>query len=224
MAGIPPIEPYPLPSVADLPGNTAQWTVDPDRAALLVHDMQRYFLRPFPPTVRDPLVHNAARLRGLASTQGIPVAYTAQPGGMTEESRGLLRDFWGPGMRVDPVDREVVEPLAPGPDDAVFTKWRYSAFFRSGLHEWLREHGRDQLVVCGVYAHVGVLMTAVEAFSNDIQPFLAADAVADFSAEYHWLAVEYAARRCAVVATTDTLVGSPATAVATARGTREVSA
>ncbi|MFB7501009.1 isochorismatase family protein [Streptomyces sp. NPDC056161] len=208
MAGIPPIEPYPLPRAQDLPPNTARWTVDPDRAALLVHDMQHYFLRPFPDSVRGPLVHNAARLRGLAAELGIPVGYTAQPGGMTESERGLLKDFWGPGMRVDPVDREVVEPLTPAPRDAVFTKWRYSAFFRSGLLGWLRGHGRDQLLLCGVYAHVGVLMTAVDAFTHDIQPFLVADAVGDFSADRHRLAVEYAAQRCAVVTTTDTVVAA----------------
>ncbi|MFF8594436.1 isochorismatase family protein [Streptomyces sp. NPDC015220] len=218
MAGIPPIEPYSLPSANDLPDNIAHWTVDPARAALLVHDMQRYFLRPFPETVRGPLVDNAARLRRRAAELGLPVAYTAQPGGMTEEERGLLKDFWGPGMRVDPADREVVEALAPTPGDAVFTKWRYSAFFRSGLLDWLRRHGRDQLVVCGVYAHVGVLMTTVEAFTHDIQPFLVADAVADFSAAHHRLAVEYAAQRCATVTTTDTVLAalSPAAAPASA--------
>jgi isochorismate hydrolase len=57
-------------------------------------------------------------------------------------------------------------------------------------------------LICGVYGHVGVLMTAVDAFSNDIQPFLVADAVADFSAEFHRLALTYAAQRCAMVVTT----------------------
>lgn len=214
MAGIPLIEPYALPSADELPGNTARWSADPDRAVLLVHDMQRYFLRPFPAPLREPLVRNAALLRERAVAEGMPVAYTAQPGGMTDEQRGLLKDFWGPGMRVDPADREVVEPLAPGPDDQVFTKWRYSAFFRSGLLDWMREQGRDQLVVCGVYAHVGVLMTAVEAFTHDIQPFLVADAVADFSAAYHRMALEYAAERCAVVTTTGTVLGQLDTAAA----------
>lgn len=48
MAGIPPIEAYPLPTAGALPPVTPHWTVDPDRAVLLVHDMQRYFLAPFP--------------------------------------------------------------------------------------------------------------------------------------------------------------------------------
>lgn len=59
--------------------------------------------------------------------------------------------------------------------------------------------GRDQLVICGVYAHVGVLMTAVDAFTHDIETFLVADAIADFDDESHWMALEYAARRCAVL-------------------------
>ncbi|MEV0536954.1 isochorismatase family protein [Kitasatospora sp. NPDC050463] len=207
MAGIAPITPYPLPSAGELPVNTAQWDIDPDRAVLLVHDMQRYFLKPFPDTVRAELVRNAASLRAWCVARGVPVAYTAQPGGMTEQERGLLKDFWGPGMRTDPVDRAVVDELAPGPDDWVFTKWRYSAFFRSDLLERIRATGRDQLVICGVYAHVGVLMSAVEAFTNDIQPFLVADATADFSREFHELALRYAADRCAMVVTTKEVVG-----------------
>ncbi|MCF6524113.1 isochorismatase family protein [Streptomyces sp. JJ36] len=206
MAGIPEIEPYPLPAPGDLPENTARWTVDPARAVLLVHDMQRYFLRPLPGTLRDELVRNAAGLREAAAAAGMPVAYTAQPGGMTPEERGLLRDFWGPGMTPEPADRRVVDPLAPRPGDWVFTKWRYSAFHRTDLLARLREAGRDQLVLCGVYAHVGVLMTACDAFSHDIRTFLVADAVADFSAADHRLAVEYAARRCAAVTTAKEIV------------------
>ncbi|MGW1147755.1 isochorismatase family protein [Streptomyces sp. NPDC002454] len=203
MAGIPPIAPYSMPTAGELPRNTVSWTVDTDRAVLLVHDMQRYFLRPFPlgSSPGGELLHHAALLRRRAAERGVPVAYTAQPGGMTPEQRGLLADFWGPGMRVAPADREVVEPLAPAPGDWLLTKWRYSAFHRTDLLRLMRDTGRDQLVLCGVYAHVGVLMTAVDAFTHDIQPFLVADAVADFSAEHHRLALEYAASRCAMLLT-----------------------
>ena len=203
MVGIPSIPPYALPESADLPGNIANWTVEPDRAVLLIHDMQHFFLRPFSEDIRTPLVLNIAALRDRCRALGIPIAYTAQPGSMTEEERGLLKDFWGPGMRKDPVDREVIDVLAPQPEDWMFTKWRYSAFHRSDLLDRMRARERDQLIVCGVYAHVGVLMSAVEAFTNDIQPFVVADAIADFTEEYHRQAVEYAALHCAVVITTD---------------------
>lgn len=201
MPGIPRIEPYEMPSVGDLPVNVAQWAIAPHRAVLLVHDMQKFFLRPFPigESPGDELLRNTALLRDRCARLGVPVAYTVQPGGMTDEQRGLLMDFWGAGMRVEPLDREVVDSLAPGPDDWVLTKWRYSAFFRSDLLSHMRAKGRDQLIICGVYAHVGVLMTAVDAFTNDIQAFVVADAVADFSSRYHRFALSYAAERCSVV-------------------------
>ncbi|WP_327044857.1 isochorismatase family protein [Microbispora sp. NBC_01189] len=201
MSGIPAIQPYPFPAAGDLPPNAAGWTPDPARAVLLIHDMQRYFVRPFAGPTRHELVRNVALLRDRSAALGVPVGYTAQPGDMSEEQRGLLKDFWGPGMRRAPEDRLVVDELAPAPGDWTFTKLRYSAFFRSDLLERMRRAGRDQLVVCGVYAHVGVLMTAVDAFTNDLQTFLVADAVADFTAAYHRMAVEYAAERCAVVLT-----------------------
>jgi trans-2,3-dihydro-3-hydroxyanthranilic acid synthase len=205
MVGLPIIEPYPMPRAEELPASIPPWRPDPERIVLLIHDMQSYFLRPFPDgsSPRDPLVSNVGALRARCAALGAPVAYSAQPGGMTSEQRGLLSAFWGPGMYGDPVDRQIVTPLAPAPGDWLLTKWRYSAFFRSDLLRRLRAQGRDQLVVCGVYAHIGVLMTAVEAFTNDIETFLVADGIADFTEESHWLALRYAAVSCAVVATTE---------------------
>lgn len=197
---IPTIEPYALPTRAELPANVPGWTPDPARAVLLLHDMQRYFLRALPKDgPRGALIENAAQLRGYATRLSVPVAYTAQRGGMTNEQRGLLRDFWGPGMKVDPADREVVDAVAPADGDWTLTKWRYSAFFRSDLLERMRAVGRDQLVICGVYAHVGVLATAVEGFTHDLQTFVVADGVADFSRAAHEAALEQAAATCAVV-------------------------
>ncbi|MFE0643184.1 isochorismatase family protein [Streptomyces sp. NPDC058877] len=197
-----------MPAQGALPHGPASWSPDPRRAVLLVHDMQRYFLRPFARSESPggPLVRNATLLRERCAEAGVPVAYTAQPGDMTVEERGLLADFWGPGMRTTPEDRQVVDELAPAPGDWTFTKWRYSAFARTDLLERMRAAGRDQLLVCGVYAHVGVLMTAVDAYTHDIQPFLAADAVADFSAAHHRSALISAAELCARVATTKQLL------------------
>lgn len=206
MAGIPEIASYPLPESADLPVNIAGWAPEPGRAVLLIHDMQEFFLRPFPDDFRERLVRNSVTVLDRCRMLGVPVAYTVQPGGMTDEQRGLLKDFWGPGMPADPVDRAVAGPLAPGPEDWMLTKWRYSAFFRSDLLTRMREQGRDQLIICGVYGHVGVLMSAVEAFTNDIQAFVVADAIADFSVARHRMTLEYAAQRCAVVLTTGELM------------------
>lgn len=206
---IPAIAPYPMPVESELPANRASWRPDPRRAALLIHDMQRYFLDFFPPgEPASTLVANAVRLRERARALGMPVIYTAQPGAMSRDQRGLLHDIWGPGMSADPRGRQIIDELAPSGHDVVLTKWRYSAFSRSNLAEILGVAGRDQLVICGIYAHVGVLMTALDAFCMDIQPFLVADAVADFTPDEHRMTLGYAAGRCAVTLTTDRLVAA----------------
>ncbi|GAA3441682.1 isochorismatase family protein [Planomonospora venezuelensis] len=199
---IPPIQPYPMP--ADLPANRVGWRPDPRRAVLLVHDMQNYFLRAFTPG-RSPLVElmsNVLALRELCSGLGVPVVYSAQPGGQSPQERGLLLDFWGGGIGPDPQEAKITDELAPREGDVLLTKWRYSAYQRTHLAELMASQGRDQLVICGIYAHIGVLMTAGEAFMRDVQAFVVADAVADFSLEHHRMALTYAAERCAVTLTT----------------------
>jgi len=204
---IPPITPYAVPGGDDLPPAAVGWELDPARSALLVHDMQRYFVDFFPDaSPRRELLHNTSRLLNWARGAGVPVAYSAQPGAMTRAQRGLLLDFWGPGMGADRRSREIVPELRPAPGELVLTKWRYSAFSRTSLESWLRDNNCTQLVICGVYAHVGVLMTAADAFAADIQPFLVADAVADFTAEEHHEALRYAARRCAKIVTTEAVL------------------
>ena len=203
---IPAIAPYPMPTENELPVNVAPWAIRRDRAMLLVHDMQNYFLGPFAPG-QEPLtelVRNVAALRAGFAAAGAPISYTAQPGGMSDEQRGLLKDFWGSGMTTEPYQRMIPPELGPTDSDVVLTKWRPSAFCRTELLSLMRRHGRDQLVICGVYAHVGILMTAHESFSNDIETFVVADAIADFTPEYHRMALTYASARCAVTVSTST--------------------
>jgi bifunctional isochorismate lyase/aryl carrier protein len=205
---IPPVAPYPMPKEAELPANVASWTPDARRAVLLIHDMQRYFVDAFPAETSPvvPLVSHIADVRSVAVRLGIPVVYTAQPGAMTRRDRGLLHDFWGPGMNASGAERGIVDALSPAAGDTVLTKWRYSAFQRTPLRELMASTGRDQLLVCGIYGHIGCLMTISDAFSMDIQAFLVADAVADLSGREHRLALEYVAGRCGMVVSTRRLI------------------
>lgn len=190
---------YPLPD--EQPANVVPWTIDPDRAVLLVHDMQEYFVRSFD-RAADPLatvVPNIDRIRDSARSAGAPIVYTAQPGNQDPADRALLLDFWGPGLTADPAETAIIDALAPHEDDILLTKWRYSAFIRTDLLERMRAWGRDQLIVTGVYAHIGCLTTALDGFMNDIQVFFVSDGTADFSRREHVDALNYVASRCAVV-------------------------
>ncbi|MFD5805476.1 isochorismatase family protein [Streptomyces sp. NPDC049936] len=202
---LPAIAAYPLPTPEELPDNRVSWTADPARSVLLVHDLQQHFLSAFP-AGEQPLtgmLANTARLLDEARRLGVPVVYSTQRGGQSPQERGLQLDFWGPGVADDPAVLAVPADVAPAPGDTVLTKWKYSAFARTDLEERLRGWGRDQLVIVGVYAHIGVMMTACDAWMRDIQSFVVADAVADFSPADHEMALRWSAGRCAVVSTTD---------------------
>ena len=204
---LPIIPAYDLP--ADAPAARAPWQPEGPRLALLIHDMQRYFCGAYgdQPSPLPPVVAHIAALADAARRAGVPVFYTAQHGDQFRADRGLQADLWGPGMRAVPEHQDIIARLAPQPGDIVLVKHRYSAFQRANLAELLRARGRDQLAITGVYAHIGCLATAVEAFQRDIQPFPVFDAQADFTAEKHDMAMAWVAATCGVPVSSAALAG-----------------
>ncbi|MFT3971408.1 MAG: isochorismatase family protein [Micropruina sp.] len=185
----------------DLPVSRATWNLDAGRAAVLVHDLQRYFVTPFAggcPALAGALAATDRIVRA-ARAAGVPVIYTAQQGNQDPAERGLQGDLWGPGMSTDPAHTAILPELAPSEGDTVVDKHRYSAFARTDLADRLAAAGRDQLIVTGVYAHIGVTATALDAFQREIRPFVVADGVADLGAEQHRRALEVIASCCGVV-------------------------
>lgn len=205
---IPKIQSYPMPKVEEV-NEKINWKVDAKRSVLLVHDMQNYFLSYYDQTQAPipELIANIQRIKELCATLEIPVVYTAQPGDQRAEDRALLTDFWGDGLREDDTITAITPALAPTQKDTVMTKWRYSAFKKSNLEELMKDvWERDQLMICGIYAHIGCLLTAAEAFMYDIQPFYITDAVADFSEEDHLMGIRYAREKCAATLQTRQLI------------------
>ncbi|MFI5492434.1 isochorismatase family protein [Actinoplanes sp. NPDC051859] len=206
---LPRICPYAIPTGFGLHQARVTWKLEPARAVLLVQDMQNYFLAPFgiaDRALQARVVDNIDTLRKHAAELGVPVVYSAQPGGQSRAERGLLQDFWGDGPPDNPRLLAIVDALTPVAGDLRFTKRRESAFAGTPLADLLGD--RDQLIITGVYAHLGVLATAQDAFTRDIQPFVVADAVADFSPAYHRDALRRVSDRCGVVGTAAEIVES----------------
>lgn len=206
---IPSLPQYSIPT--DVPASRVNWQIDPKRAVLLIHDMQDYFVKFYGDnsSLMAQVIQNLVSVRQWCKQQGIPVLYTAQPTEQSAVDRGLLNDMWGPGLtNADPKLQQVIAALAPEADDTLLVKWRYSAFQRSDLQALLKNWQRDQLIIGGVYAQIGCLVTAMDAFMNDIQPFMLNDAVAAFSEADHQMATQYVAAYCGSVINTAQLIGA----------------
>ncbi|HWX66718.1 MAG TPA: isochorismatase family protein [Rhodanobacter sp.] len=192
---IPKIKYYDAPTSVGLVRSPLTWKVEADSAALLVHDMQNYFLRPYESNLFvDKIVANIRSIKQMCHDLHIPTFYTAQPGGQTKNNRGLLVDFWGAGMPEDVEAQAIVNGLEPvDGKDHVLIKHRYSAFAKSDLLDRLKALQRTQLIICGVYAHIGCLVTATDAFMADVKPFFVSDALGDFSLDHHEMALHHVA-------------------------------
>ena len=101
---------YAMPGPDSFRINKVNWSFAPERAALLIHDMQDYFVGFYgeeSPLV-DQLVSNIRRLRAFFRAHGAPVIYTAQPIEQSDEDRGLLNDMWGSGRTPNRIDAKLL--------------------------------------------------------------------------------------------------------------------
>ena len=205
---IPTIAPYSLSDANAHCKNTVEWTLNPEKAVLLVHDMQAYFTQ-FYDSSNEPLTTVLANIRRIlrcARAQNVPVVYTAQAPDQSPEDRALLRDFWGDGLKTAHDAHHILAAIAPTAEEKIYTKWRYSAFQKSSLDDDLRKAQKSQIVIVGVYAHIGILSTALDGFMRDYQCFVVNDAVADFSAEKHLSAQHWIAQCCGMLLNSQSLI------------------
>ena len=80
---------------------------------------------------------------------------------------------------------EVASEIIQGPDDVWMPKPRWSAFFKTGLDEKLRQWGVRTVAVAGVTTHFCVLSTAMDAFAHDFKTVILEDLCASFSKRVH---------------------------------------
>lgn len=89
-------------------------------------------------------------------------------------------NFWGPPSCVieGTWGAEFVEPLAPGDDELVITKYTYDGFVGTQLDSVLKKLGVKTLVFAGVDSDVCVRDTAAHGFALGYTPVFARDALA----------------------------------------------
>lgn len=80
---------------------------------------------------------------------------------------------------------EVVDELDRRPEDYWLPKPRFSAFFKTGLEDWLRKRGVTLCAVGGIATNFCVLTTVMDALCHDFKAVLLEDCAAAAAAETH---------------------------------------
>lgn len=182
----------------DIPDTFAE-RAGASRSALVVVDMQNDFVAPDGHCGRfldvsgfSRVTEPIARLAAAARTAGVPVFYTQQ---VQRPDGGFASPVWlADNLRVlEPLGKEfeprhcmegtwgaqVVDGLAPGPDDVVVPKTRRTAFEGTNLAAMLRARGRSTIVATGVAATGCVESTVRDAIEKDFFVVVARDCIGD---------------------------------------------
>jgi bifunctional isochorismate lyase/aryl carrier protein len=162
-----------------------QWELVPRAAALLVLDMQRYFLQESSHAFVPSAEAIIPRIRGLQEVffrHGLPVIQTRHIN--TENNAGKMKTWWqellSPDKELACLTDELIDSRA-----AVVDKSRYDAFFNTGLEGILTAKEAKQVVVTGVMTHLCCDTTARSAFMRGYDVFLAVDATATYNLDFH---------------------------------------
>jgi isochorismate hydrolase len=172
----------------------------PERAALLVIDMQHYFK-----VVAEPIMANVASLIQTCREIGIPVIHTRHGHQDPKQDGGMLARWWGDSIMVKTRDWEWIKGLVPHKTDTVIDKRRYNAFTDTVLAERLEALEVDELIIAGVMSNGCCETTAREAFVRDFRVFFVSDASATVNEELHLATLRNLAFGFAHIVSTDRL-------------------
>lgn len=188
--------------------------LDPAKSALIVVDMQRYFVRPEYPfaqtiekvmpgatagyfaRVNSTVLGNTQGLLATFRSRGLPVIYLGA-GCCMEEGRDLpawMRDFDEVGLSLvgervhPPVNHpswQIDDAVAPLPGEMILNKTSSGALASTKLDQTLHNLGVNSLVVCGLTTAVCVTQTARETADRGFRVVVAQDACTEMSVELH---------------------------------------
>jgi isochorismate hydrolase len=174
-----------LMDVKELRGRHSSIVFDPGRAALLVLDMQDYFLSPashaYVPS-SPAIIPGIQILTRAFKRMDRPVIFTRHVNAAADA--GMMAAWW----------KDLVLPESPlsqisGDLDTtgclVFEKHQYDAFHETGLETHLRRSGVGQIIITGVMTHLCCETTARSAFMRGFQVFFAIDGTATYNEAFH---------------------------------------
>jgi len=176
-----------------------------ERSALLVIDMQRYFLESdshaFIPAAPE-IVGNVTSILEAYRGRDLPVIFTRHAN-TRGASAGSMERWWRDVLYEDDLLSQIAPALAPGPGEHVLRKSRYSAFVGTDLEGRLRSLGIERILITGVMTHLCCETTARDAFMRDFDVFIVIDGTASKSEDLHTSSLRTLADGFAIPVTTE---------------------
>jgi bifunctional isochorismate lyase/aryl carrier protein len=173
-----------LHSLEGLKSNPSQNFI-PQHSALLVLDLQAYFLSPashaFIPSAPAILLGVNGLIEAYTK-HSLPIIFTRHLN--SSQDAGLMATWWHDLIQIENPMSELDDQVNHAMGTVIF-KHRYDAFFETNLEQLLREKAISQVVICGVMAHLCCETTARSAFMRGFEVFFTIDGTATYNEAFH---------------------------------------
>ncbi len=170
------------------PHNRHEMRLNVAASALLVVDMQMFFLDPASPTFTCggvAVLPAVQRLIDAFRRARRPVIFTRHVHHPADLDAGIMGWWWEGKCLEGSPESEIHADLAPLPGEKVVLKHRYSAFYNTDLETVLRCLKVEDIVVSGIMTNMCCESTARDAYYRDYRVFLPADGTGSICEEMH---------------------------------------
>jgi len=161
-------------------------TLKPEKAALLIIDMQDFFLNEqshaYVPSMRA-IVPKLKNLQDYFLQNNLTVVQTKHSN--TIKNAGQMMDWWGSILTADNPMARIIPELTDS-RIPVISKTQYDAFWETDLEQRLRNDGIEQVIIGGVMTHLCCESTARAAFFKGFDVFFIIDGVATYNEQFHF--------------------------------------
>ncbi|MFL7893985.1 MAG: isochorismatase family protein [Anaerolineales bacterium] len=159
-------------------------TFKPEQSALLILDMQSYFLDPashaFIPSM-EAIVPGIKKLALLYYQNNLPVLFTQHLN--TPQDAGSMATWWRELISIENPLSAIISEFDFS-RRYVLRKNQYDAFYQTNLEEILRIKGVTQVVISGVMTHLCCETTARSAFMRGFDVYFLIDGTATYNEEH----------------------------------------
>lgn len=170
------------------PFNRHNMQLNRDKSALLVIDMQNFFLDPASPTFTCggiAILPNLKKVIHSFRQAGRPVIYTKHVHHPDRLDAGIM-EWWWEGMCLEgSPESDVHKEISPKRNEKVVLKHRYSSFYNTDLETVLRCLKVEDIVIGGIMTNMCCESTARDAYYRDYRVFFLADGTGSITEEMH---------------------------------------